>query len=763
MSPDRPAPDQQNDSVATFKADLQQLRGAITYKAIAAATHSSAATCCRVATGVVLSSWETTKPFIAYCLQIRHAGSAEEPSLIIAELKRWEDRWKRLSSPSATENAQTEMSARVPLPDTDETTTAAMAAALERLRQWSGMSVRATARATRIAKTTLADKLAAKSALTADEVYRMAFAFVSHRDPDDAERIATLYARAHSSTFVPRSLRAARRSEEGECALLAKVSGHGTGRRVGSGDPDAVSTREGLRQALTLQKRGLPIRTIAKLANVSNGTAAGWFSGLAVPRADSREFREVLRVLGIEDPADYHRWVLAVVRVRNAEKHDPSPVSPYRPYQAFGDKESGAYCARPTLTRNIARRVVSALESSKPQLLVITGTAGAGKSSLVSEGLVRELGPGTTTEVVRLTAYQDPAREVIDTLTSLNPIAAGQRLVLVIDQAELLVQEPQLGRTFAVLLERLGWWSRHHGCAVVIAVRTDCRGRWLEQNVMKAVPIDVTEPTDTELHEMIVRPAEVTGVHVDARLASLLKQEILGHPHLPPAALVTLVMGHLWRSRRSPRQVTAEDYLFAGGIRAALAANAEMVYTAGIDVQRREVARRILLRAVDIGDSSAMGRIIPPGELEWDDFAPEIVSGVLNILTAGRLLVITHRGIQLSSDELIPGWPRIAEWTRSRRTELRRIGQLARAAAEWDAAGRAPDHLLSPAQTAELLEWPQEARVRISRREMALLSASATHHAVVWGPTWDTAQRGTARQIGASVEAMAGATANAGG
>ncbi|WP_143876218.1 ATP-binding protein [Nocardia fluminea] len=502
-------------------------------------------------------------------------------------------------------------------------------------------------------------------------------------------------------------------------------------------DPALFRTRKDFAAELNqlrLRNGGMSIRTIATRTRTPAGTIAGWFAGTSLPRPDSPDFTRILTVLGEADR--YTEWCKAAARLVNVHRQEtgPSPAggpSPYSDSRERDEWSTGEFFGRDALADRLSRIVITGTD--RPTVVVVSGASGSGKTSLVRGALLPALAGRAAAEVVTVRPHDPHGSfgEVIDALAMHTAATASEdRGVLVIDQFEILMQrqDKEPGQ-WARLVEHVQDCASTPGRILVVVVRSDYTRRWMEQCPVRSVVFEIEPPTSSELTNIITGPAARTGVQVDPALVSHLLEELHSATGYETAgvAVVTVLLRQMWHERSTESMLTFDDYIRLGGIRAVLARRAEHTYDR-FGPQQQIAARRILLRTIEIGETSAMRRTVAREELRWPDLSHDVVEDAISALARTYILVAGDSGIHLSSEALIPGWNRLNTWISSDRMQLRRLRRLIDAATDWESGGREPTHTLSSAQVSEFVALPAEIRANFGEREIALLIASQEQH-----------------------------------
>jgi WD domain, G-beta repeat/AAA ATPase domain len=419
--------------------------------------------------------------------------------------------------------------------------------------------------------------------------------------------------------------------------------------------------------------------------------------------------------------------------------------------------------------RDLAR-LVSMLAQRKagPCLLVVTGASGAGKSSLLRAGLIpailraeptgsphawpcRLLERPTATPLAALAVLlagmagldsaavhrslaQDPAgaallvRQALDTQAlEANPGpdgAAGQRLVLVVDQFEEIFasrshqeQDEGEGEVAAFLTALHAAATRPTGsqevpgAMVVLAVRGDFLDRCAHHpHLAAALQHDqfVLGPmTEADLRSVITGPADVAGLHLEGGLVDTILDEI-GSPDggYPPGVLplISQTMLTIWDHRDGVR-LTSRGYAATGGITNAVATSADAVYDQLAPVQQ-DLTRRLFLHLTTLSatgtptrrprDLATLPTTSAPGTSDTD------VTHVLEAFTQARLLTTDATTVQIAHDVLFDAWPRLTHWLEADTAALTLHHQLLDDADEWHQHGETDAYLYRDERLAAL-------------------------------------------------------------
>ncbi|QOV42076.1 nSTAND1 domain-containing NTPase [Streptomyces chromofuscus] len=382
---------------------------------------------------------------------------------------------------------------------------------------------------------------------------------------------------------------------------------------------------------------------------------------------------------------------------------DPDAVSPYPGIVPFLPEQHHLFFGRDEVTRELLRRV----ERTRPgEPLVVIGTSGVGKSSLLRAGLTvaaeeAELGP------VRIVAA--PGAHPFRALAEAWAAAVGRPVpevvrdlergvfgaddvpspgVLVMDQLEQYfthAADLDEQRRFAAAL------TADHGPRIVLALRADyhddaLRDRHLGPLVARE-HFTVPALDDAEIEAAIVGPARYEGLEWEPGVPQILRREVseerAGGGPGDAAALPFLahVLREIWLRRRGAT-LTYAAYQEAGGIRDAVARTAERIH-ADLDDDGRSRLRELTLAMVNVADGEGrlVRRRVPREELAGAE-------DLMRRLADARLVVVDEQGgAQLGHDSLLYAWQRLHDWIDEVRDDLLRLRRLTDAAESWSEHG----------------------------------------------------------------------------
>lgn len=412
-------------------------------------------------------------------------------------------------------------------------------------------------------------------------------------------------------------------------------------------------------------------------------------------------------------------------------------ICPYPGLAAFELDKAQWFFGREKVIAEVLDLLAERLHGTGP--LMIAGPSGTGKSSLLRAGLLTALNEGRlagsrklaqlvftpTADPVGQLATQvaahlhiDPealASELLsnpgylaDALRTM-PVAEGadhdgNRIgaVLIVDQFEdvfTLCPDEQRRHVFINALCAASHADGVPPALVVLGMRADFYGgcalyphlaEALRRGQMLLGPMN-----GAELRDAVEKPAQAVGLELEAGLVDVMLGELgigaetAGGPGDQPGALPLLAHALLatWQ-QRDGRVLTVEGYRLTGGITGAVAKTAERVYR-GLNPDRQELARTVLLRMIQLGDGSAdTRRQVDRARLVDESSDPAGVDAILETLTEARLVTAHQESVEIVHEALLRAWPRLRRWIDSDRPGLLLEQRLAAAAEAWDRDGR---------------------------------------------------------------------------
>lgn len=361
------------------------------------------------------------------------------------------------------------------------------------------------------------------------------------------------------------------------------------------------------------------------------------------------------------------------------------------------------------------------------RFLMVLGASGVGKSSLVSAGILGQLGGDTKGVTVRPT--KEPAKELAEKLHPFIPgstaldlrlepetelaeiatAAAGDiRLVVFIDQFERLYTAPE--REIAQFTRLLVALHAIPNCAVIIAHRDDQVPEWTRREDLSAplafnwVQCPVTHVRQSYLKAVIEKPALIAEKpRPEAALVDRLMDDFEGQRNATP--LLALTLNDLYEmSGRGMRQMSLSDYMSRGGLKGIVDTRtrklSERLQRFGLAEERLNA---LFALTVDItADGRPVSRLARRSEVT-DLFASEALQDpreFVEFLIDQFFLRTEAAGdgeggaVTLAHEIYFEEWPALRAWIEANEAQIRLVRDLEREARRWDESGRSPGYLL---------------------------------------------------------------------
>jgi WD40 repeat protein len=442
----------------------------------------------------------------------------------------------------------------------------------------------------------------------------------------------------------------------------------------------------------------------------------------------------------------------------NQPPQTPSPVCPYQGLAAFGTTDSARFFGR---TRSTDKLVVliTKVRATDPGIMLLTGPSGAGKSSLLSAGVIPAITSGALNSSdgdegwvpARMTPGNDPVAELARCLDQpdIKERAEGVGLLLVVDQAEQLFGSNVSVRSRTEFLDALHTMCQPApsapGAVVVMGLRADALGRCVEvpelADAVQSRSMVLGPMTRAELREAITGPAKAAKLSIEPGLVEIILHDLAAEEKSSQAArlpLLSHVLVRTWQQRRNSK-LTVAGYRLAGKVHGSVAATGEDAWHQ-LDETQQKIARSMLMRLITIGESGYDTCRRETKQQLLARFADiQSAAGVLEKLTAARLLAVHDNDITFTHEIVLRAWPRLAEWIEKDRASAPIRQQAETDAAAWIKNGRQRRYLQTGARlenTLTLLTDNQE----VDQSVTAFAEASLRHQ-----------QRATKRKRGATV------------
>jgi hypothetical protein len=469
------------------------------------------------------------------------------------------------------------------------------------------------------------------------------------------------------------------------------------------------------------------------------------------------------------------RPAAAVVRLTDTAQVDTGTTElvPFPGLEPFGEAEAEWFFGRDRVIAELVDRMATQLAGLGP--LILVARSGTGKTSLLRAGLLPALDrgvlpPGGSSDWPRLIFKPTaaPVRQLAARTAALGGIDAhalhdrlltdpasfcdvlrsalteskgsgpgeSRRVVIVVDQFEevfsLCTDSSQRLVFIRALTAAASSPSGDAPALVVLGLRTDfydhCTAFPELAEALRHSQILLGAMNAAEIRSAIEQPARRAELEWEPGLVELLLRDLanVGGPTdeaYAPGGLPLLAhaLFATWQ-QRAGRTLTVEGYQNTSGIQGAVASTAERVFAAFDDV-KKETARGLLLRLVQIGDGTDdTRRRMDRSRLLAGSGSPETAAVVLEEFRAARLVTAGESTIEIVHDALLRAWPRLRKWIDDDREGHLTWQHLEQTAVKWD--GHDSAELLRGDRLETARVWAAEHDQESSFQARAFLGAS---------------------------------------
>ena len=428
-----------------------------------------------------------------------------------------------------------------------------------------------------------------------------------------------------------------------------------------------------------------------------------------------------LREAGL-DPADMFEW--------------DGDRAPYPGLNAFQEEDCAVFFGREKDIRDGLDSLNRMQRLGAGRALIVLGSSGSGKSSLVRAGLLPRLrrsadrwlvlptlrpqgAPIRELAIALAAAFKDAGaprdwREIRDNLSqavAASPpkaevlvelavellVESGKReasILITIDQTEELLAGDQESRAFLDFLSA-ALDQPHSRMVAVFTLRSDFLGNFQQTGIGQALEfadLRVGPLPPDQLIEVIEGPARVAGLELEPALVQSLIRDADTEDALP---LLAFTLRELYERGGGDGRLEMREYRDElGGLEGSLARVAESVFRDNADSAGLEAElRAAFLSMVRLNDDGQYSR----RPANWHEL-PGPVRPLLERFISARLLVTRdaagERIVEVAHEALFRAWDRLKEWLDENRADLFRRELLHRAARDWSDGARAPELLV---------------------------------------------------------------------
>ncbi len=474
------------------------------------------------------------------------------------------------------------------------------------------------------------------------------------------------------------------------------------------------------------------------------------------------EDRQVIDLLGSGIEEGYRRIFdgLSVAGFDPSDSfHWDTKRPPFPGLSCFDGEDAGIYFGREDEVGQTIESLTRLQRQGGPRLLVVVGSSGSGKSSMVRAGVLPRLKKDRSRWVVvdpfRLDARReaDPIAELARSLTVIFPEGpnrpdwkmirerlraesrlamrddadaaratselteyaddltmqvghSGASVLLVVDQAEEMFQGTS-GDDASAFLSVLRRATTQPGGRVfgLLTLRSDFLGSFQNHPILRDVPLDHGNffplgllPVE-RFPRVIEGPAERAEIALDPGLVGSMIADAKTNDALP---LLAFTLREMYERCRDRNELKLEVYQKdLGGIQGAVARvvqgiKAEVSWTPEVG----QILRRAFLKLVRVNDEGQFAR----RSCRWADL-PDVVVPVLEAFVKKRLLRSDGDHLEVTHESLFRVWTELAAWLDEGRELILWKKNLQYEITVWIAHERSPDYLLRGARVLEGRRW----------------------------------------------------------
>ncbi len=448
--------------------------------------------------------------------------------------------------------------------------------------------------------------------------------------------------------------------------------------------------------------------------------------------------------------------------------------SPFRGLEAFEGVHAPVFFGRTAAVTDMIAALRRQDSQGKPFLLVL-GSSGCGKSSVVRAGLVPLLVQPGVIEGVKHWLHaamkpHDAAGNLVGALADLlsasgaldepaaralepvlrnteaahheqllrvlaDSLQPASRVVLLVDQLEEVFTDEQVTEEErAAFFRALSLLVRSRCIWIVATLRSDFYPRCTDYAELVDLKADTGQydlrlPTAAEIGQIVRLPAAAAGLRFEIRpdrgerLDEVLRDEAVASPEALP--LLEFALEELYQRRSSDGTLTFSAYREIGGVEGALGRRAEHVFN-NLDAQAQSALPEVLRLLVNapLDDSESAGRRQAPLAAFSRESQPLVTALIAARLCVSELDASGQPVVSIAHEALLRHWPRASEWVASNQETLRSLARLAAATSRWLQEGRSADLLLAAGKPLEEAMGVVSSGAQLGEAERALLAAS---------------------------------------
>ncbi len=431
------------------------------------------------------------------------------------------------------------------------------------------------------------------------------------------------------------------------------------------------------------------------------------------------------------DPQDGYRRLLAGLE-RIQLREWPVDRCPFPGLFAYDEEDAAVFFGRERETDEAVELLNSVRRSGGPGLVLVIGSSGSGKSSVVRAGLIPRLrryprewliagplrpGPEPTEALAAALgdtfecSWTDVHREMADS-GDLATVCRRLRLgtprkeatvLVVVDQfEEALAHEPGHPADRFLQLLRSGLESEDSPVLVLATIRSDFLTAFQQNTALRGLgfrSFSLGPMAQEELPKVLREPlalssvrledGQVVAVEMEEGLLEMLVRDTSSADALP---LLAFTLRELWDTYAADGLIEIREYREIGGLAGAIAKKAEIALTMARERGQEDEVRSAFLAMVRIDEEAQYAQ----RTIVWDQL-PESVHPVLDNLVKSRLLVSgwdgSRRTLEPAHEALFHAWDKLDGWLKECSSALILHRELVQAASQWEQNDHGEEYL----------------------------------------------------------------------
>lgn len=492
--------------------------------------------------------------------------------------------------------------------------------------------------------------------------------------------------------------------------------------------------------------------------NVSDSAIEFGFSGAPVWDTDEQGVTGMLVAAQDARRLAYMIPLSTLLRAWSKISRITVPRNPYRGLYVFYEQHQQDFFGRGDITHELKQTV------TKTPFLLVMGTSGSGKSSLLNAGLIPSLlEKNNYWLVIKIRPLQDPLKELASafikqlyqdpleqikqtkilkndlkreniTLTelcfSLLEIRKKKHLLLIVDQFEELYTSKHDISTQEYYLKQLLSLidSDKKSITLLLSLRADFMASLASYkplakilNYYSEYQIIISAMSSTEIKEAIEKPANNMGVSFEKGLVERILEELDMHKNDGKLPLLEFALDQLWK-KQSNRILTHQALQDIGGVSNALANHAENVLTGNLQ-DKKEIVQRIMVQLIAPSVGAEDTRQVANAT-----YFPQKDRYLLPILATHRLIIIggdkENDTVEIIHEALIREWPRLRIWMNEHREFRVWQNRMRERMNDWDERGRIKEGLLIGRYLLEAKDYLLENHTMLSENDQIFIKYS---------------------------------------